>query len=214
MGKTINRAKAMLGIRSRTERYHHGEYRSLEDISDPHTWEDETETSWREYIAENKWFVLTSVILGVVGLVVALHLLAKYMPAVLGSTRVQLTTGALALFITGYLYGGKNQRERFLDYDWLVLVTSSGVTVYLGTYREANDGDYGLFTPVAGFSPFGHQSYTYSIGQVSLELAQLASAANWDPDDPAIIRVDPDIPVSQTDYGTVIGALADGLDLD
>ncbi|QCW05241.1 hypothetical protein [Natrinema pallidum] len=215
----LTRLKTILGYDPTWKRYHSGEYTSLEDIADPETWEDDTKTTWRDWVSEsrgNQILVGVSLVIGVGLLVYFSQLFIRLSTGVLSNRLFQAVVGALGLVTVTYVYATKAQRKRFQTLDWLVLPKDGGgVTRFLGYYREGDATDAPLFVPVKGFRWNGHKAEPYRIYEVSSELARRYKNTNRDPEDVAVIRLEPDMArVSQTETGTVICQQTTELKLD
>jgi len=215
----LTRIKTVLGYDPTWKRYHSGEYNSLEDIADPETWSDETRTTWRDWIGQsrgNQALVAVLAILGV-GLVVYFsQLFIKLSTGLLSNRIFQVGAGSAVLVFVTYAYATKAQRQRFDKLDWLLLPKDGGGVVrYLGYYREGDATDAPLFVPVKGFRWNGHKAEPYRIYEVSSELARRYKNTNRDPEDVAVIRLEPDtVRISHTESGTVICQQTTELKLD
>ncbi len=215
----LTKLKTILGADPRWKRYHSGEYTSLDEIADPETWADDTRTTWREWVSQsrgNQALVAVAMILGVGLLVYFSQLFIRLSTGLLSNTAFQVVAGSGVLVGTTYAYATKAQRQRFQKLDWLVLSKDNGgVQRYLGYYREGTATDAPLFVPVKGFRWSGHKAEPYRVYEISGELAQKYEATNRDPEDVAVIRLEPDAArVSDTDTGTVVAQATTSLQLD
>lgn len=215
----LTRIKELLGYNPTWKRYHSGEYTNLEAIADPETWDDDTRTTWRDWIGQSRGNqALTAV---VAALAVALtvyfsQLLIRVSTGLLSNRVFQVAVGSLTLVLGTYAYATKAQRKRFEKLDWLVLPKDDGgVTRYLGYYREGDATNAPLFVPVKGFRWNGHKAEPYRIYEISSELARRYKNTNRDPEDVAVIRLEPDMSrESKTDTGKVITQQTTELKLD
>lgn len=197
------------------QHYHSGEYRDLEEISDPHTWKDETVSTAGEWVSDHPILGALIAIVGLLVLAVLALILQNFGSAILQSFWFKLGVGLTATHATVYYVARTGQRKAFEDLDWLVLPTPDGVKRYLGHYRESNQGDHPLFVPVRGFSRLGSRAEPYEIGQLSKELKRSYRAMNRDATDTAVIRLHPSMSrVAQTDTGLTVAQLSGGLSLD
>ena len=215
----FTKLKQVLGHDPRWQRYHSGEYTSLEEIADPETWDDETRTTWRDWVSQSRGNQTLVAVLAILGVGLAVYfsqLVIKLSTGLLSNTIFQVVTGSLTLILVSYAYGVKSQRARFEKLDWLVLSKDGGgVTRYLGYYREGDATDAPLFVPVKGFRWNGHKAEPYRVYELSSELARRYKNTNRDPEDVAVIRLEPDMArESRTDTGTVIAQQTTELTLD
>lgn len=213
---TFNRIKSLLGAGGHAPNYLSGEFRTLEDISDPETWEDETKTDWKEFISKNKWPITVLALFGISLSAYFSYILIEVSTGIVQNIWFQRTAVLATTAGTAYFAGRSQQRNILRRLDWLVLMKDNGgVTFYLGYYREGNETEAPLFVPVKGFTLKGHRSKPYRVQEVSVELARKHKKRNGDEDDVAVIRLHPEYAVeSKTDWGMVVGQLTNGLDLD
>lgn len=212
----LTRIKTVLGHDPKWKRYHSGEYTSLEEIADPETWEDDTGGQWREWIADNQILVGVLAVLAVALVIYFSQLFIRVSTGLATNTTFQLVAGGTILTVSSYAYGIKSQRQRFTDLDWLVLPKDDGGVIrYLGYYREGDSTEAPLFVPVKGFRWSGHKAEPYRVYEVSSELARRYKNTNRDPEDVAVIRLEPSVVRdSQTDTGHVIVQQTTELKLD
>lgn len=212
----LTRIKTVLGYDSKWKRYHSGEYTSLEEIADPETWNDDTGQQWRAWIADNQILVGVLAVLTTALVVYFSQLFIRLSTGLVTNTIFQVVAGSTTLVAGTYVYATRAQRRRFTDLDWLVLPKDdSGVIRYLGYYREGDSTDAPLFVPVKGFRWNGHKAEPYRVYEVSSELARRYKNTNRDPEDVAVIRLEPDVArVSQTATGVVIVQQTAELKLD
>lgn len=194
------------------------EARDLEDVADPHTTADDSQSTLRERVVDNKWYVAFLILVLPFG-VAGVGLLVGYswflLPEFFGNRRVQLTLGALTIMALAFVGGDRRRRGLYERYDWLVLDTPTGNKRYLGRHIPADDDHAPLFVPVKGFSRFGGRGNAYTIEELSPHLAETYAKANRDPDDPAVIRLHPEFAsASQTDTGTVVTQPTEELRVD
>lgn len=212
----LTRIKTILGYDPRWKRYHSGEYTSLEEIADPETWSDDTAGKWREWVSNNQLFAGTIAFLGAALIVYFSQLFIRLSTGLLSNTIFQVGAGSATLVFVTYAYATKAQRQRFEKLDWLILPKDNGGVIrYLGYYREGDSTDAPLFVPVKGFRWNGHKAEPYRIYEISSELARRYKNTNRDPEDVAVIRLEPDAArLSQTETGTVVCQQTTELQLD
>lgn len=196
------------------KRFHTEDFEDLADISDPHTWDDETTTSFRERWRQNKiWYTFLLVLTLFLSAWLVLTIL-KYAPRALDNVVVRVGGSALLILVTGFFFGARNTRNQVQTNDKLVLLGNGEPTHYWGRFRPAEEGDYPLFVPVKGLSFNGSLGEPYTVGDMSYELAKKWNSANRDVSEPVVIRLNPKYAgVSHTEYGTVLTQLSGGLDI-
>lgn len=215
----FTRIKEVLGYDPTWKRYHSGEYTNLEAIADPETWDDDTRTTWRDWIGQSRGNQALAAI--TLGLAVALtvyfsQLLIRVSTGLFTNRIFQVAAGSLSLVLITYAYATKAQRQRFEKLDWLVLPKDDGgVTRFLGYYREGDSTNAPLFVPVKGFRWNGHKAEPYRIYEISSELARRYKNTNRDPEDVAVIRLEPEtVRESKTEAGRVLCQQTTELNLD
>ncbi len=215
----LSKLTTILGADPRWKRYHSGEYTSLDEIADPETWADETRTTWRDWVSQsrgNQALVAVAMMLGV-GLVVYFsQLFIRLSTGLLSNTIFQVLAGSAVLVGVTYVYAISAQRDRFEELDWLVLPKDDGGVIrFLGYYREGDNTEAPLYVPVKGFRRSGHKAEPYRVYEISGELAQKYKQTNRDPEDVAVIRLQPEqARVTHTETGTVIVQPTTKLKLD
>lgn len=215
----LTKLKTILGADPRWKRYHSGEYTSLDEIADPETWADETRTTWRDWVSENRGnqiLAAVGLILGTALVVYFSQLFIRLSTGLLSNTIFQVLAGSAVLVGVTYVYATKAQRRRIETLDRLVLPKDNGgVQRYLGYHREGTATDAPLFVPVKGFRWNGHKAEPYRVHELSGELAQKYEATNRDPEDVAVIRLQPEQSrTTETDTGDVIVQPTTKLKLD
>lgn len=200
---------------SRPKRYHSGDWKELEEVSDPSTTEDETATYFREYASEHPFQIGFLLVVGVLLLVYLGFVFTSYGSRLLSNIYVQVGGLVTAVGALAYLGGRSTQRSDLAGMDWLVLLTSDGVNHYLGYYAEAETSGEPLFIPAKGFTMFGSRANPYTVADISPELARTFRNLSWDPETPAVIRLDPSLAQThRTDWGFIVGQISSGLQLD
>jgi len=216
---TLTKLKTILGADPRWKRYHSGEYTSLEEIADPETWNDETRTTWRDWIGQSRGHLAFTVIMTMLAVLLVgyfFQVFVRLSTGLLSNTIFQVAAGSATLVGVTYAYATSAQRDRFEQLDWLVLAKDNGgAQLYPGYHREGTATDAPLFVPVKGFRWSGHKAEPYRVFEISGELAQKYEATNRDPGDVAVIRLEPDAARhTETEYGDIVTQATTALQLD
>lgn len=215
----MSRIRSLLGYEDRWRRYQSGEYTELEDIADPTTRKDETKTTWREWATKTKTNTIFSAFLVLVGVGLIVYfsqVLIKLSTGLLSNPWFQRFAWTGFVAVIAGVFAIRKVLGIVKRYDWLVLPKDNGgVKWYLGFHREGDDTQAPLFVPVKGFTLFGFRGRPYKIVEVSQELAQQYSSSGRDPEDPAVIRMQPEFASARKTWmGTVVTQPTSGLDLD
>ncbi|SDJ33331.1 hypothetical protein SAMN05216226_102171 [Halovenus aranensis] len=174
----------------------------LDEISDPHTIEDDSKTSLTERIRNNWIKAAFGTVFGVVGLAIALTYTSSLYPELAGNRYVRL--GVPLLLWTALIAYAADQRRLGLlsGYDWLVLSTEDGPVRFVG---EAHTEGTPTFVPYKGFDRLGRPRGPYTVEEVNERLPDTISNHTTDADDPARIRLHPAfVQLASTDLGHVI----------
>ena len=214
MASRLSRFTEFYGTSASEDKRHHseGQVQMPGDISDPHTWKDESKIKRREWIGRNKRMLVTLVILGTISTIILIIWFGRLLPQVFANEYVR----------TAMWYGGiigatvylsiRWYRSSIEEFDWLVLIYSDSVKRYLGHYDTTEAGDP-AFIPVKGFSMMGLRGNPLTLGDMSTEMARQFSKTDRKADDPAKILLRPSMcSVSNTQYGTVVAQLTSGLE--
>lgn len=213
----FERLKTALGVSHPARRYNSvDDVRDLEEVSDPTSAEDDTATSWREWVGENTWFVLAVTALAVAVVVLLAVYAAQLLPAIVSNPFVQVGTLCLVVAYAGFRAGQSNYRGSVVEVDRLVLQFEDDLLELPGVYVEGAGGESNFFVPVKGFRGRTHSPEPYTHADLGMGLTDQHQKANVDPDDPVTIRLNPQFqsPAKATDWGTVVGQRTDGLEVD
>lgn len=211
----FERAKDRLGSGGDGRRYPRGDGNDLEDVSNPHTIEDESSRAFKEYIFRYRWHVLGVgvLVLAVVGIL--LIYTVRFVPQLLANEwvrRIAIVGGLLGL---GFFLGNKSTKGSLANRDELVLIGTNGVNRYLGKYKYADQADFPTFEAIKGFAWFGLVARPYTVGDLGPDVERRARRGGVSPDAPAVIRLHPEMAeIAKTDTGTVIAQLSGGLVTD
>lgn len=197
------------------KRYHSSSDVNLpEDISDPHTWRDESTIKRREWLARNKRALLTFLALGLVALIVLLIWFGQLIPQIIFDERVQILVGLLTLISITFLAGIRFHKSRATEFDWLILPYRDRVVRYLGYYSTSENGTP-MFIPVKGFTLFGFRANPMTLGDMSTEMARQFAKSDRKADDPAKIRLHSKlVSTAETNFGTVVCQFTEALEPD
>lgn len=201
---------------SRTRRHLSDDPGDLEDISDPHNPEDETQTSLREFVSDNPWMTLaTGVFLFIAG--IATYFIAGNFAVGLATNPWTIRVAVLGTVAgTVYIAGINRGQTSLQDTDWLVLKTPDGPIEYPGRLRQSANSDAILFVPYKGFGRLGGLTEPYTLGEFAPELTQTRGERDGDgTSEPVTIRLHPYIAtVGSTSRGQLAIQLTNGLDVD
>lgn len=182
----------------------------------PETWQSEAKPGLGERLRRRRRMLsIYGVILFAIGGMLVVYG-GRYAVDLISSpvTRAILSYGGLG--VVAFVSGAKWQRGKIQGYDWLILQLDDGVLPMLGEFRPAKtkDGD-NVFIPFEGFDWLGFRSRQLTLGELGDEITRAHAKRGREPDSPARIRVDDAITeVSSTAYGTVVGCLTGGLEID
>lgn len=208
--------QARLGAENGDRRYAGRETRTPEEVSDPTTIRDESTPTLYERFRENKWYLLT---VSVALVILALYLTSigvQVVPDLLANPFVQVGGLVAGAALTAYVVGRRGATAQLRHTDWLTLVDRGKLRFYPGEWVPPTENEeYALFVPYRGFSFWGHLAEPLTVADVSPDLARRWKNANRDPEDPALIRLDPDMGEHvYTEYGHVLAQLSGGLRVD
>jgi hypothetical protein len=213
----LERLKTTLGFSHPARRYNSVEdVRDLEEISDPTSAKDETETTWREWIGENAWFVLAATALAIAVVALLAVYAAQLLPAIVSNPFVQVGALCLTVAYAGFRLGQSNYKTTVVEVDRLELHFEDDLLELPGVYVEGASGEANYFVPIKGFRGRRHSPRPYTHADLGMGLTDQQQKGNIDPDDPVTIRLHPNFqsPAKQTDWGTVVGQRTDGLEVD
>lgn len=207
--------RARLGLTQGSTRHVAEDFESLDAISDPHTREDETHRGLLGWFGDHPVVAVFLALFATALIALFGYWAYTLAPGVVTNPLLWQGLGALAILTLSVYYGIQLGLGRLAAMDWLVLLRKNDPGLYVGQHMPAEQGDFPLFVPVKGFTMFGQRAHPYSIGDISYDLARQHSRRNRDPDDPAIIRLDPQYSgVADTAFGTLVVQLSEGLALD
>lgn len=209
--------RARLGIGSKDRRFVDEDGSDLpEDVSDPKTIRDEsTPTLWEKF-RSIRWYLLTLLAFFVVLTIYLLAVGSAIVPELLGNVYFQLALTHTVVGGSFYYFATSSTISRLRDVDWLVLIKPSGLEFYPGRRVAASDDErYHKFIIFKGFTWRGHLSQPLSIADLNPDLARRYKNANRNPEDPAVVRLDPDFGEEvRTEYGTIQAQISNGLRVD
>lgn len=199
-------------IDSPRRRYPSEDVRHPEDVSHPHTTDDESSQSLRERITGGT----SKIVLVAVGLVLAA--VVGYGLLLFGSVVVDLATnrwvqaivGALAVGGTALVVGAKRERRAIAETDTLEIMLPNGLKEFQGEYVETGTGP--AFVPYKGRTGLLRSQEPFTLEDLSTELPRLDSKQGLDGDDHAVIELlDAYTSVAMTDRGVRVATTADGI---
>lgn len=189
----------------RRRRFTNGDFADVEDISDPHKREDETSTSVREWIAQNKALVILGIPTGAALTLLVLYYIAKLAPELAQNRMVQGGV-AIGVYSTAIVWFSVSKyRENRDKHDKLELQLSEGGMEFRGWYVEATDeSGADMFVPAKGVRWTGKLGDPLQMGDFGHSVAESWAKANMDLDHPATIRLSGSHEVVQTEWGNTI----------
>lgn len=207
--------KSKLGIGRESKTYHSGEWAHPEDVSDPTTFEDEAHESRLDRLGRNTGLVIGLAILGLLATVWFFQVSRNMAFSVVTNRYVHLGVAGTIVFVAGHQFGYSRIRGLFDRLDWLVLASTTHISLYVGEYSPGGENTPPGFQIQRGFTWAGFDSRALTIGDVSAELARMRQKANKSPEDAAEVRLHRNLANSKdTFFGTVIFQLSEGVNLD
>lgn len=209
------RARELLGFEGSYQRYPDLEsVRDLEEISDPHTLEDETQRSISEWISDHKIQAVALGLLAVVAVGLFVSFAWHYIPIIVGNTWVQLAALLTGVFIVGRKNGWSANQSRVEDIDELELQNLHDETQTSVKGVVLDGGRIPRFVPIKGYRKPGMRPEPYKALELDPSVADRVNGS-VDPDLPAIIRLHPEWTTStETDTGTKVVQQTKGLEAD
>lgn len=189
----------------RRRRYTNGDFADIEDISDPHSREDETSTSLKEWLLENKSFVVLAIPTGAALTLLVLYYVARLAPEFAQSRYVQGGV-ALSIYTLALVYLSVTRYRANRDsHDKLELDLEEGGKELRGWYVEATDeSGADMFVPALGIDWTGSLGNPMTMGDFGHAVAESWAKANMDVDHPATIRLTGTHNIVETDMGRTI----------
>jgi len=193
-------------------RYPADDVRMPEDVSHPHTTEDESTPSLRERVTGGK----SKIVLGAAAL--AALAVAGYGVFLFGNVLfsfamnpwVQAAVGGVAALGLGAVVGARRERSAISHTDSLVLLLRDGVRDFQGEYVETGDGP--AFIPYRGRQGLLRPQQPYTMEQLSSELSRLDSKQGVSSDDDVVIELPRAFAAAaMTDRGVTAAVNTDGL---
>lgn len=198
--------QARLGMGGRQRRFIDIEsVRDLEDISDPETTEDESDTSLLEWAGQHPgWAILSAVLtVLVVGLVARYTL--RFAPALITNPWSYVIGGTLLVGWYIYRRGWRARDKNVTKWDELSLKSNGESTTYKGRYIDL-PGRSAAFIPIKGWSGLFSKPRPYANGELAAGMNQSFDPWEMDDDKAAVIRLEPGergnlIGVTDTEWG-------------
>jgi hypothetical protein len=209
------RARELLGFEGSYQRYPDlDSVRDLEEISDPHSLEDDTQRSVSEWISDHKIQTVAFTLLGVVAVGLVLNFAWRYIPLVVGNKWVQLGALLTGVFIAGRKNGWSSNQSRVEDIDELELQNLHDDTQLSLKGVVLDGGAVPRFIPIKGYRKPGMRPAPYKAVELDPSVTDRVNGS-VDPDLPAIIRMHPEwTTITETDTGTKAVQQTKGLDAD
>lgn len=212
----FERTRSLLGRSSNDGTYLDvdSDFQTPQEVENPHTNRDNTKTTKREWIAENKLFVLSLSLLGLAVTIFTLIFFGRYFITFLAHPWTH--RGLAALVIGGGFYGlgrsSKGTQMKKMQKLNLYNPDTGESTHFIGRYRALEGATHDVFVPFKGLRSFGHEPEAYRIGELS---AELVKKHNHSPEEEAVIRLHPAATaVEMTDRGMEITQLTSGIEPD
>lgn len=196
--------KQLLGLGGQWRRYIREEdIADLADISDPTTLDDETQTSWREWVGQNAPLVVAGSLFLTIGLVLLVWQASRFLPLLIHNIYVQATAAAGTILMFGMYLGWNRRRSVVEHHSRLDLVQDDGLTPFYGTHiKRANGAN--LFIPMKGLTRSKQSVRPYKVTELSSQLPRQMHAVGMSDDAPVRIQLHPQYEKSaKTDLGTV-----------
>lgn len=209
------RARELLGFEGSYQRYPDLEsVRDLEEISDPHTLEDESQRSLGEWISDHKIQAAALGLLAVVATGLVVTLAWHYVPIIVGNTWVQLAALLTAVFVVGRKNGWNANQSRVEDIDELELQNLHEETMQSVKGVLLDGGAIPRFIPIKGYRKPGMRPAPYKAAELDPGVLDRVNGS-VDPDLPAIIRLHPEWTTTKdTATGKRVVQQTKGLDAD
>jgi hypothetical protein len=209
------RARELLGFEGSYQRYPDlDSVRELQEISDPHTLEDDTQRSVSEWLADNKIKTVAFTLLGVIGIGLILNFAWRYIPLVVGNQWVQLGALLTGVFIVGRKNGWTANQSRVEEIDELELQNLHDETQQSLKGVVLDGGETPMFIPIKGYRKPGMRPTPYKAVELDPSVTDRVNGS-VDPDLPAIVRLHPEwTTMSETETGTKAVQQTKGLDAD
>lgn len=185
---------------------------ALDQVSDPHTPADDTASSWRDWLADNRWWALLTALLGVIALAVLAIYFGRFFITTLTHPLVKTALGALGIFASGAAIGRVWRTNQLLQNEWFVAYDPerSIPLVFAGEHDRVEAPP--VFKPYKGLGGVFGGPAPYTIGDLSQELVEKYNRAA---DTPARIRLHPAASkTTRTFIGTVTVQLTAGIEPD
>lgn len=191
-----------------------GSARDPDEVLQPASLDDSEVPSWSERARQRLGTVVIGSFLLLVVLGIVLIFARRYFVAVLTHPVVVTTAKYGTVAAVFYTLGEHRRHQRLMHIDRFVNFSGEGLTRYFGEYETDSAGE-DVFVPYRGFSPVLKRPRKLRLGDLGGDLARSATKGNRDEDDPVRIRLDDAVTdAKQTDLGTVVGSLSDGLKHD
>jgi hypothetical protein len=194
-------------------RYASSEPQRPDEVSDPHTTEDETKRSLSQRLRDgtSKWGLIagTLLVVAIVGYGVLLG--GELIVDVLTNTYLQAILAAAAVFGAGAMWGGKREwRTTIAGTDTLSVHLPDGTREYLCEYVET--GEDPAVRLYAGRSGLFRSMNYLTVEEVSTEFPRLDAKSDRDGTDPAVVALPRTYTeTALTDRGITASVLTDGL---
>ena len=209
------RARELLGFEGSYQRYPDlDSVRDLEEISDPHSLEDESQRGIREWISDHKIQAAAFGLLSIAAVALLLSFAWHYIPVIVGNRWVQLAAVLTTVFVLGRKNGWNANQSRVEDIDELELQNLEEETLQSVKGVVLDGGAVPRFIPIKGYRKPGMRPAPYKAVELDPTVADRVSGS-VDPDLPAIIRLHPEFTTIQdTDTGKRVVQQTSGLDAD
>lgn len=185
-----------------------------EDISDPHTNDDETKEALSTKIKRNWKFLIVAIPVALAFIVIFLRYFLELGVNIAANPWVQ--RGAAVAGIAGISFYAADQRRQSIieSHDRLVLDTPDGAKRFLGEVTSSTDDEL-HFRLHKGLTRFGSLGDPYTISEISHEMGESWAKAHHSPDAPATVRLHPAlVSATKTGTGSIIVQETSGLKLE
>lgn len=205
-----SRARELFTLSSRNRRYiNPDDLRDLEEIADADTLEDETQTSWREWLGNNTTLVIAMSFLGIALLAFLAWQASRFIPAIVSNPYVQAIAAATVLLGAGFRFGSKRKGAK-IGRQWRLNIRKNDdeSVTRLGTYVDGHGGGY--FVPIKGFRRGEPRPFT--VGELEASFGESLAKPGMSKSDPAIILLHPKYTnVRRTEHGNYVDVRTDSL---
>jgi len=195
------------------KRYLSGHYNSINQIADPDSMEDSTASTVRDYVVNNKLWVLIGGAFVVVSTFLAFRWIATTAGNLLSNPIAQVALLVLVTAGVSYYVGRRHQLAVFTNVDEFTANGPNGPKRFFGEYVTDANGKNERFEVYKGFTRLGNPTEKLTVGDLAAEWARKAEYRGFDADDPAAISLHGQFAkIAHTDFGTMVAQQIDEIE--